>query len=46
MQELTQFCSPIMTKMHQQAGGDGRQQAPNCGQQAGGYKGPTVEEVD
>ncbi|XP_016952377.1 heat shock protein 68 [Drosophila biarmipes] len=46
LQELTQFCSPIMTKMHQQAGGDGRQQAPNCGQQAGGYKGPTVEEVD
>ncbi|XP_043655778.1 heat shock protein 68 [Drosophila teissieri] len=44
LKELTQFCSPIMTKMHK-GGGDG-QQAPNCGQQAGGYKGPTVEEVD
>ncbi|XP_022215233.2 heat shock protein 68 [Drosophila obscura] len=53
LKELTQFCSPIMTKMHQQqgAGDGGGPQAPNCGQQAGGfanggYKGPTVEEVD
>ncbi|KAH8264053.1 hypothetical protein KR038_001827, partial [Drosophila bunnanda] len=43
LQELTKFCSPIMTKMHQQgaAGGDGQQKAPN-----GFGKGPTVEEVD
>ncbi|XP_058061201.1 heat shock protein 70 B2 isoform X3 [Anopheles bellator] len=45
MQELTKVCSPIMTKLHQQAGA-----APTgCGQQAGGFggrAGPTVEEVD
>ncbi|XP_030562793.1 heat shock protein 68 [Drosophila novamexicana] len=53
LQELTKFCSPVMTKMHQQgAGGAGDgPQASHCGQQAGGfgnggYTGPTVEEVD
>ncbi|KAH8311783.1 hypothetical protein KR044_008044, partial [Drosophila immigrans] len=50
LQELTKLCSPIMTKMHQQGAGAGPQ-ASSCGQQAGGfgsggYKGPTVEEVD
>ncbi|XP_054087377.1 heat shock protein 68-like [Zeugodacus cucurbitae] len=50
LEELTKICSPIMTKMHQQAGGAGPQPA-NCGQQSGGfgggtYGGPTVEEVD
>uniref|UniRef100_A0A034V6F3 Heat shock protein 68 n=1 Tax=Bactrocera dorsalis TaxID=27457 RepID=A0A034V6F3_BACDO len=50
LEELTKICSPIMTKMHQQAGGAG-QQPGNCGQQSGGfnggnYGGPTVEEVD
>ncbi|XP_030562794.1 heat shock protein 68-like [Drosophila novamexicana] len=53
LQELTKFCSPVMTKMHQQGdGGAGAgPQASHCGQQAGGfgnggYTGPTVEEVD
>ncbi|EDV49350.1 major heat shock 70 kDa protein Ba [Drosophila erecta] len=51
MEELTRHCSPIMTKMHQQAAGAGAAGSPgaNCGQQAGGfggYSGPTVEEVD
>uniref|UniRef100_A0A0K8UFF1 Heat shock protein 68 n=1 Tax=Bactrocera latifrons TaxID=174628 RepID=A0A0K8UFF1_BACLA len=50
LEELTKICSPIMTKMHQQAGG-AAQQPGNCGQQSGGfgggnYGGPTVEEVD
>ncbi|XP_039955198.1 heat shock protein 68 [Bactrocera tryoni] len=50
LEELTKICSPIMTKMHQQAGGAGPQPG-NCGQQSGGfggdnYGGPTVEEVD
>ncbi|XP_011214152.3 heat shock protein 68 [Bactrocera dorsalis] len=50
LEELTKICSPIMSKMHQQAGGAG-QQPGNCGQQSGGfgggnYGGPTVEEVD
>ncbi|XP_031638344.1 heat shock protein 70 B2-like [Contarinia nasturtii] len=44
MKEVTQICSPIMTKIH--TGGAG----PNCGQQAGNNfnnrQGPTVEEVD
>ncbi|KAH8318890.1 hypothetical protein KR074_010222, partial [Drosophila pseudoananassae] len=50
LEELTKFCSPIMTKMHQQgAGGDGPRtnggpQSGSCNN--GGYKGPTVEEVD
>ncbi|XP_039955221.1 heat shock protein 68 isoform X2 [Bactrocera neohumeralis] len=49
LEELTKICSPIMTKMHQQAGGG--PQPGNCGQQTGGfggdnYGGPTVEEVD
>lgn len=43
MKELTQLCSPIMTKLH--SGG-----ASSCGQQAGSNfgqrSGPTVEEVD
>ncbi|KAM8704559.1 hypothetical protein ACLKA7_009072 [Drosophila subpalustris] len=49
LKELTQHCSPIMTKMHQQGQPQG---SANCGQQAGGfgggasYAGPTVEEVD
>ncbi|CAD6993971.1 heat shock protein 68 [Ceratitis capitata] len=48
LEELTKICSPIMTKMHQQAGGP---QPSNCGQQSsnyggGNYGGPTVEEVD
>ncbi|KAH8388399.1 hypothetical protein KR093_005552, partial [Drosophila rubida] len=54
LQELTKFCTPIMTKMHQQGAGSqagAGPQASSCGQQAGGfgsggYKGPTVEEVD
>jgi len=51
LEELTRHCSPIMTKMHQQAAGAGAAGGPgaNCGQQAGGfggYSGPTVEEVD
>uniref|UniRef100_A0A034V9V9 Heat shock protein 68 n=1 Tax=Bactrocera dorsalis TaxID=27457 RepID=A0A034V9V9_BACDO len=40
LEELTKICSPIMTKMHQQAGGAGSQPQP------GNYSGPTVEEVD
>lgn len=43
MKELTQFCSPLMMKMH------GAGQNASCGQQAGfgGHRtGPTVEEVD
>lgn len=43
MKEVTNFCSPIMTKLH------GGQASGNCGQQAGGFGGrggPTVEEVD
>ncbi|XP_013110576.2 heat shock protein 68 [Stomoxys calcitrans] len=49
MQELTKICQPVMTRMHQQANGGGS--GNNCGQQSGGfgsggYKGPTVEEVD
>ncbi|XP_067617384.1 heat shock protein 68 [Eurosta solidaginis] len=51
LEEITKICSPIMTKMHQQAGGSGPQTGSNCGQQSGGfgggnYGGPTVEEVD
>ncbi|SPP82728.1 blast:Heat shock protein 68 [Drosophila guanche] len=51
LKELTQFCSPIMTKMHQQQGAGDGPRGPSCGQQGGGfanggYKGPTVEEVD
>ncbi|KAH8414676.1 hypothetical protein KR215_012016, partial [Drosophila sulfurigaster] len=54
LQELTKFCTPIMTKMLQQgaaAAAGANPQASSCGQQAGGfgsggYKGPTVEEVD
>ncbi|XP_049304493.1 heat shock protein 68-like isoform X2 [Bactrocera dorsalis] len=50
LEELTKICSPIMTRMHQQAGGAGPQPG-NCGQQSGGFGGgncggPTVEEVD
>jgi heat shock protein 1/8 len=44
MKELTQVCSPIMTKLHQSGGAQS-----SCGQQAGGFgsqRGPTVEEVD
>lgn len=44
MKELTNACSPIMTKMHTGGTGGG-----SCGQQAGGFggrNGPTVEEVD
>ncbi|XP_017481950.1 PREDICTED: heat shock protein 68 [Rhagoletis zephyria] len=49
LEELTKICSPIMTKMHQQAGAG--TQPSNCGQQSGNfgggkYGGPTVEEVD
>ncbi|XP_054726811.1 heat shock protein 68-like [Anastrepha obliqua] len=49
LEELTKICSPIMTKMHQQAGAG--PQAGNCGAQAGSFGGgthggPTVEEVD
>jgi L1 cell adhesion molecule like protein len=43
MKELTQICSPIMTKLHQGAN------PTSCGQQSGGFggrTGPTVEEVD
>lgn len=47
MKELTQVCSPIMTKLHQGAAGPN---PTSCGQQAGGFggarSGPTVEEVD
>lgn len=43
MKEVTQVCSPIMTKLH--SGG-----SSSCGQQAGNnfgsHSGPTVEEVD
>ena len=39
MKELTQVCSPIMTKMH---GGAQQQQPPP----KGGKSGPNVEEVD
>ncbi|XP_067617347.1 heat shock protein 68-like [Eurosta solidaginis] len=55
LEELTKICSPIMTKMHQQASGGGPQTGSNCGQQSGGFGGgnrggnrggPTVEEVD
>ncbi|XP_055302721.1 major heat shock 70 kDa protein Ab-like [Sitodiplosis mosellana] len=49
MQEVSQICSPIMTKIHTGGADTG---ASNCGQQAGNnfnsYRGPTatVEEVD
>ncbi|XP_055308378.1 major heat shock 70 kDa protein Ab-like [Sitodiplosis mosellana] len=47
MQEVSQLCSPIMTKIHTGGAGAG---TSNCGQQAGNnfnnYQGPTVEEVD
>jgi len=47
MKEVSQICSPIMTKIHTGGAGAG---ASNCGQQAGNnfgnYQGPTVEEVD
>uniref|UniRef100_A0A1I8MDG6 Hsp70 protein n=1 Tax=Musca domestica TaxID=7370 RepID=A0A1I8MDG6_MUSDO len=51
MEELSRICSPVMTRMHQQANGGGSGPAgANCGQQGngygGGYTGPTVEEVD
>lgn len=54
LQELTKFCLPIMTRMHQKGpgGGQAQAQAAYCGQQAGGFgsstgpTGPTVEEVD
>ena len=46
MNEVSQICSPIMTKIH--TGGAGG--ASSCGQQAGNFgnyqTGPTVEEVD
>lgn len=40
LKELQKVCSPIMAKMHGQGGGDSQ------GGNAGGAKGPTVEEVD
>ncbi|EDW15106.2 heat shock protein 68, partial [Drosophila mojavensis] len=49
LQELTKVCSPVMTKMHQSAGGGDGPQASHCGQQARGCNGsggPTIEEVD
>lgn len=50
LEELKKICSPVMTKMHQQAG-DAGPQPGNHGQQSGGFGsgncgGPTVEEVD
>jgi L1 cell adhesion molecule like protein len=48
LKELQAFCSPIMTKMHQQTAGQGSS-GPSCGNQYGGANnstsGPTVEEV-
>ncbi|PSN41918.1 hypothetical protein C0J52_06818 [Blattella germanica] len=42
LQELQKFCSPIMTKMHQQSGSN----QPKGQPQATPGRGPTIEEVD
>ncbi|XP_073817579.1 heat shock protein 68-like [Musca autumnalis] len=47
MEELSKICSPVMTRMHQQASGCGRGGPnPAKGYGGGGHPGPTVEEVD
>lgn len=53
MNEISQICTPIMTKMHtggSASGAAGAGGAQSCGQQAGNFgnyrNGPTVEEVD
>lgn len=45
--ELTQTCSPVMSKLY--SAGGGATNGQSCGQQAGGFghsAGPTVEEMD
>jgi len=51
--ELSRVCTPIMTKLHGSASSSGGPQPQNCGAQArqqggqaGGARGPTIEEMD
>ncbi|XP_005189459.2 major heat shock 70 kDa protein Ab-like [Musca domestica] len=46
MEELSKICSPVMTRMHQQANGGGSGGSSHANGYGGGHSGPTVEEVD